>query len=607
MDRWFLGPGEGFMEEHIFRFPIRETANCDVVSLHDLLCHHLKELLRLLVPISGEEPVRIDGYRLLNDPGSSYTLSIQQPNESCEPQSIHDFCEPRLEYIRHLVESFMRFVDFEVEGRVVQVDGFRLNPLSPWLVPGGGASDLLAGAASRCNLNCRFCYNEGTSTALRFRLRDSDEEYEEILTRIKHYVPQGRLHIFPGVPGPCEVLAHPHIIDILRALRAKTIEPLRISTNGALLTPKMIEDLKEFAPLFLDISLNSASPARRQWLMRDPHPEVAINSLGMLAKSNIPFSVVIVPWPFPSRKIMLDDLRETAGFVDSHEAAFIQVSLPGYSRFFSEKVLFNHDAVWKSLKSKILQLRERISSPLIIRPGLFEEYEDPDRVNAPVIIGTVKNSPMAKAGLQCGDRITRINGLPVKSRHQARSLLTILHQSSLKESSLTIERKKTTVETKVSLSEYAYPYEPHTATHLGAVFSSSGIPGAWIESLKAVISSYRPHRVLVLSSRLVEPSIKKLLAQSMLPSGVDVHVCVPDNRYWGGSIFMGDLLVVQDFIDAIKKFIEREGVCPDLVAIPASPFHLSGWGRDLTGRLYLDIEKETGISVALVECNPLFD
>lgn len=70
---------------------------------------------------------------------------------------------------------------------------------------------------------------------------------------------------------------------------------------------------------------------------------------------------------------------------------------------------------------------------------------------------------------------------------------------------------------------------------------------------------------------------------------------------------MGDLLVVQDFIDEVKRFVREERIYPDLVTIPSSPFHLSGWGRDLTGRIYLEIEQQTGIQVALMQCNPLFD
>ena len=59
--------------------------------------------------------------------------------------------------------------------------------------------------------------------------------------------------------------------------------------------------------------------------------------------------------------------------------------------------------------------------------------------------------------------------------------------------------------------------------------------------------------------------------------------------------------------DGGEDFTDEEGICPDLVVIPSSPFHLSGWGRDLTGRVYKEIERLTEIPVALVECDPIFD
>jgi hypothetical protein len=34
---------------------------------------------------------------------------------------------------------------------------------------------------------------------------------------------------------------------------------------------------------------------------------------------------------------------------------------------------------------------------------------------------------------------------------------------------------------------------------------------------------------------------------------------------------------------------------------------MSGWGRDLSGRVYKDIERLTGIPVGLIECDPIFD
>ena len=70
---------------------------------------------------------------------------------------------------------------------------------------------------------------------------------------------------------------------------------------------------------------------------------------------------------------------------------------------------------------------------------------------------------------------------------------------------------------------------------------------------------------------------------------------------------MGDLLVVSDFVDAVEEFLTEEKFRPDLVVIPSSPFSLSGWGRDLTGHVYREIERRTGIPTTLAECVPIFD
>ena len=70
---------------------------------------------------------------------------------------------------------------------------------------------------------------------------------------------------------------------------------------------------------------------------------------------------------------------------------------------------------------------------------------------------------------------------------------------------------------------------------------------------------------------------------------------------------MGDLMVVEDFIRAAEDFMKTERIRPDLIVIPSSPFHLSRWGRDLTGRVYLDIERTLKIPVGLIECDPIFD
>jgi len=590
-----------------FTFPLDERSQIQINSLNDLFGTLLRELLDLLVPTQGLQDLNIDGYRLLNNKAAIHPLYPHEIEESREPLSPLDLYEPRIRFIQRLLESLMSIIELQAKGKAVQADGFRLKNLKQWLGPGGGATDIIAHAASRCNLNCRFCYNKGSPSPLRWGAREPEEEYREIQQRIKHYVPAANLNLFPNMGSPAEALAHPRILDILSELRKKTGEPLRISTNGSTLTREMIQSLAGLKPVYLDVSVNSASPKRRQWLMRDPEPEVALGSLARLQKAKIPFSVVIVPWPFPSSDIMLDDLRETINFAAGFEPTLIQISLPGYTRAFSKDLLFNLDETWGAVKSEVQALRLNTDRPIVIRPGLFEEYTDPDRLNAPVLIGVIKNSPLARAGIRQRDRILKINGLPVKNRPQARTMLTLLHESELKKASLAIERDGARHELNLDLADFDYPYTRETATHLGAVFSSSGVPHAWLESLRQLIASREAEEVLLFTSDLVRPYLEKYFFANRFFSGARLHTRAPHNHYFGGNIFMGDLMVVEDFIMAVNKFMEETKIQPDLVIVPSSPFSLSGWGRDLTGRVYLDIERRTKVPVALIECDPIFD
>ena len=414
------------------------------------------------------------------------------------------------------------------------------------------------------------------------------------------------MNIFPDMKSPQEALIHPYISEILSGLRKKTDECFRISTNGSALTPETINMLAENRPVYLDISLNSSSPDRRAWLMGDKNPETVLNSFDLLEKAGIPYSVVIVPWPFPAKETMINDLKQTIEFTYSKNPTLIQISLPGYTKNISDKFWFSTEDVWSAIKINVQSLRSRTGSPIALRPGLYEEYADVDKLNQPVLLGSVRNSPISNAGILPGDYILKINGIPVKSRCQARSLLTVLHQSDLKKSSLTVIRNKKQLDIEFDLLNFGYPYAKESATHLGAVFASSGIPEIWIENLKQTIDEYNAENVLLLTSTLVKPLLEKLIAKNGWFSSINLNLHTPENNYFNGNIFMGDLLTVEDFVFAVNKFMERN-IRPDLVVLPSSPFYLSGCGRDLTGRVYLDIERSLNIPVALVECDPIFD
>jgi hypothetical protein len=136
-----------------------------------------------------------------------------------------------------------------------------------------------------------------------------------------------------------------------------------------------------------------------------------------------------------------------------------------------------------------------------------------------------------------------------------------------------------------------------------------GFRTRYVEALRDLIQERGARHVLFLSSRLVRPYFEDALREVGLIDAtmVRLDIEVPENRYFGGNIILGDLLVVQDFIDHIRDYLARGNPRPDLVVIPSTPFGLGAWRRDLTGRPYMDIERATGVPVALLECERIYE
>ncbi|TET37547.1 MAG: DUF512 domain-containing protein [Dehalococcoidia bacterium] len=518
--------------------------------------------------------------------------------------------EPRIQFIKKQLESLLAVVDLEKEGRIVEVDGFRLKNLKDWLVPSScDPIEVFEYAGSHCDCDCLFCYNRGNppSVALGNLRRPPREEFEEMRTRIDYFFPKAKSSLFSSLGEIYEVSIHPHFLEVLRLLRGKTPKVLRITTNGKTLTPDVVSRLAELKPVYLYLSLNSASPSRRRKLMRDRDPQIAIDSLPLLKEAGIPYAVLIVPWPMDSLGEMLDDLGATVSYAEEHDAHLVGVNLPGYSKYFSQEKLFDLDEVWSATVSHVRNLREKTACPIVVMPSMYEENLYEGRKNLPKVIAAVKNSPAAGAGLGMGDQILEINGISIASRPQARDLLFILQRSENREARLRVEREGRTLQLSLNLEDFSYPYSRESDNHLGIIFMGTGLRLSYLERLKEIIDSYKAKHVLFLSSILVKPTFEQCLAESHLFGDLRIDIQVLRNNFFGGNVFMGDLLVVQDFIDFIKEYLERNRVRPDLIVIPSSPFNLGQWGRDLTGRVYLEIEREVGIPVELLECASIYD
>ena len=600
------------MTEHVFRYKLdKDDRHLHRNALAELITSQLRSLLDVATLTQGGRELKVDGFKLLFDQESVYEIGLSgatSPSPSLGSVALY---EPRIELIKRQLESLLSVVELEANGAVAHVDGFRLKNLSDWLVPSSGdPGEILEYAASRCNCDCIMCYNKGNppSLALKSSKRRATDEFNEIKARLNYFSPAEGVSLFPSLGTSWEVTAHPYFMEILHSLRERTSKPLRITTNGKKLTPKMVNELAKFKPLYLYLSLNSSSPQRRQRLMRDDKPQIAISAPKLLRDKGIPYAVVIVPWPVDSIGEMCDDLHKTIIYANDCGAHLVEVNLPGYSRWFSHQKMFNLDEVWKACVSTIRELREEMGCPIVAMPTMYEENLYEGRKNLPRIIGLVQNSPAARSELGKGDIITAINNIPVSTRPQARDMLSMLQKGEYKQADLTVDREHQKFTVKINLDDFSYPFTKAFDKHLGIIFMGTGLRLSYIERLKELIDEHKAKQVLFLSSALVRPTFEQCLRESRLLDSADlkINIEVPQNSYLGGNIFMGDLLVVQDFIDCIEQYLLGNSE-PDLIVIPSSPFALGNWKRDLTGRVYLDIEREVGIPVRLLDCDTIYD
>jgi hypothetical protein len=255
-------------------------------------------------------------------------------------------------------------------------------------------------------------------------------------------------------------------------------------------------------------------------------------------------------------------------------------------------------------------------------PALYEENLHEVRKNLPLVLGVVRNSPAQRGGVQRGDTLLLVSGIPVHDRPQARDMLAALRNSGSSEGAIRVLRQQQTppassfgsaqdksgqvLDLTLKMDGSSYPYDRVLDDYLGFVFMGAGLRRSYLENLRGIIDRRGARQVLFLSSQLMRPVFEQCLAESHISNGCTrVDVDVPANTFFGGNIIMGDLLVVQDFVDCIRGHL-ASGDRPDLVVIPSSPFNLSGWGRDLTGRVYLDIEKATGVPLEILPCTTIY-
>ena len=515
---------------------------------------------------------------------------------------------PYVAYIKHRLEALLRYVDLESDGEVVQPTAIRLRRPERWATERWPSLlDALGPLSGYCNAHCDFCYEVGNPLPCERTMLSLDEAR----TRVACYnAASGRGILQLTTRLSLEPFLNPHLLELLALIRRHSpSELISLTTNGAFLTPDVLDRLAALQPVCLVISVNSADARRRRDLMHDPHAAVALQALPLLRERAIPFVGSVVAWP----TLSAEELQATIRFIDGFQPRRIRVGLPGYSRFFSEQTLFDTHATWQALCAQLEALRPQLASPLLILPNLYAGLPLVPRID-----GVVPNSPAQHAGVRYGDMVRAVDGQPVRTRRQARALL---EQAEATAHAAQIELERDGCALSITLREAddpqtdLYPYKPlgwqapyHYPSAQGPMgfgaLLNEDVEIASIARLVEIVARSGAHRVLLLTTEIMGPIVATALdsipdLNSSL-AGVELHMVVPRHRFWGGNIMMGDLYMVSDYYHAACEFIANTGDPPDLIVLPSS--FATEFGRDLLGVPYLEIERRLDIPVELVPC-----
>ena len=184
---------------------------------------------------------------------------------------------------------------------------------------------------SICNAKCIFCSNEQNP----FKIKRSNFRSFSELEKVIYATPtiNGPIHLNESLPGRMsegEAFLHPKFFDILKLIRSKFTNTISISTNGALLTKELVEQLKHYNPMQIAISIPTIDKEywKETFRMDDLSYTTAMNSFDLLDSNRIAASANLVPMP---AWIGWDNIEKTIEFI-SRRVAHILVYAPGYTK-----------------------------------------------------------------------------------------------------------------------------------------------------------------------------------------------------------------------------------------------------------------------------------
>ncbi|AZM52304.1 hypothetical protein DMA15_06590 [Streptomyces sp. WAC 01529] len=482
--------------------------------------------------------------------------------------------------------------------RPCTVDGFRLRDLKDWVIPADGhPAEVYEYLARVCNVSCEFCYLYGNPQTLAVARGQKVIKDTELETRLRYYDPKGRSGLFHAQWEINEFLVDPKVHQLLPALRERTDDALYFITNGSPLNGRVLDLLEGVQPAHLIVSINSLDEDLRGSVMneRSKQTGTALTALRELAARKIPYGISLAAFPdFP-----IEDLRQTIKIVDGLGAGFVRVNLPGHTRNLPYQGSFDTDELWTSVMRAIRKIRTEVSVPVFSIPSALEENHHTDDPLAARVVGTVPNSPAARAGLRSGDVIRGINGFPVRTRADVVPLLMLLKGKA----GLLVEREGEELRLDMAEQDCAYPYAGHVLCKYlfpWGVVVAPCLSASAAAQIRSEIDQVSAGRTWMLTSALMRPAAEALFRR-FDPELLDqVEFVESTNEFLGGNIRVMDMSTIGDICQAIEARAVTEGL-PDLILMAETGFNRHG--RDLQGRHWRDIERHLGRPVRLIRAS----